>query len=152
MTHIPIIREWLQSLGMLTAVSISRAEAEMKLAAYIPVLAARFPDQAFTSGSLEHVAANSPKGFPTYAELTHHLATWWRQHRPIPLELPPPPTPTRSPPTPDEIAHVETLVAECIAALRANDPEPTTQPTTPRHLPPEMLDKLNPLPNGRKRT
>jgi hypothetical protein len=37
-------------------------------------------------------------------------------------------------------------VAEQLAALRSAGP-----PVTPRHLDPSMLDRLNPLPNGRKR-
>src|SRR5579864_3892667 len=81
-THVPVVRQWCQSLGILSAVSISRQEAEMKLAAYIPLLVDRFPDAAFTKESLEHVAFQARKGFPTYSELAGWLSEWWKDHRP----------------------------------------------------------------------
>jgi hypothetical protein len=83
-THVPVVRQWCQSLGVLSAVSISRQEAEMKLAAYIPLLVDRFPDAAFTTASLEYVAFRASKGFPTYGELAAWLSDWWRDHKPIP--------------------------------------------------------------------
>ena len=86
-THVPVVRQWCQSLGVLSAVSISRQEAEMKLAAYVPLLVDRFPDAAFTTASLEHVAFRASKGFPTYSELAEWLSQWWREHRPMPPRL-----------------------------------------------------------------
>jgi hypothetical protein len=86
-THVPVVRQWCQSLGVLSAVSISRQEAEMKLAAYIPLLVDRFPDAAFNTASLEYVAFRASKGFPTYSELAAWLADWWREHRPAPPRL-----------------------------------------------------------------
>ena len=86
-THVPVVRQWCQSLGVLSAVSISRQEAEMKLAAYIPLLVDRFPDAAFTSASLEYVAFRASKGFPTYSELAAWLHDWWREHRPAPPRI-----------------------------------------------------------------
>src|SRR5215471_4737786 len=109
-THVRVVRQWCQSLGVLTAVSISRQEAEMKLAAYVPLLMDRFPDAAFTTASLEHVAAHAVKGFPTYGELAAWLADWWREHRPPLPRLEAPPPPMRDPPSPDAIAHVEVVV------------------------------------------
>jgi hypothetical protein len=82
-THIPVVRQWLQSLGILSAVSISRQEAEMKLAAYVPLLVDRFSDATFTKESLEYVAFRASKGFPTYSELAGWLHDWWRDHRPV---------------------------------------------------------------------
>ena len=156
-THVKVVREWCQSLGILSAVSISRQEAEMKLAAYVPILMERFPDAAFTIASLEYVAAQAVKGFPTYGELAAWLSEWWTAHRPpssFPQLPPPPPIRQRGEPTPEEIAHAEQVVAETIAALRANA-QPIedwrTHRPQPRYLTPEQLDRINPLPNGVKR-
>jgi hypothetical protein len=103
--------------------------------------------------SLEHVAARSVKGFPTYGELVEALAEWWRDHRPAPPALPPPePIRQRDEPTAEEVAHVERAVAETLAFLRSS-----AQPVEDRremkavHVSPELLDKINPLPNGFKR-
>jgi hypothetical protein len=153
-THVPVVRQWCQSLGVLSAVSITRQEAEMKLAAYVPLLVDRFPDAAFTTASLQHVAAHAVKGFPTYGELAAWLAGWWKDNRPLPPALPaPPPIRQRDEPTPDEIAHVERVVAETIAFLRSSaQPIEERRPPGARYLTPEQLDIVNPLPNGRKRT
>ena len=160
-THLPVVRQWCQSLGVLSAVSISRQEAEMKLAAYVPMLMDRFPDAAFTTASLQHVASRSVKGFPTYGELAAFLAEWWKEHRPAPPALPPPaPEPERPPPTPDEIEHVRECVETVVRNMRStaiakdtvgrplDEPPP---PPRPRYLTPEQLDRINPLPNGFKR-
>jgi hypothetical protein len=150
------VRLWCSSLGVLTAVSISRHEAEMKLAAFVPLLQDRFPTDAFTTASMEAVAVRCIKGFPTYPELVAYLADWWRANRPPPspevlrLMLPPPPT-FRPEPTPEEREHVARVTRETVAALRS-----TVQPIDERrpsalHLSAGMLDRLNPLPNGRSR-
>jgi hypothetical protein len=86
-SHVPLIRKWLQSLGVLAAVSISRDEAEMKLAAYLPMLMSDFTDAAFTAESLHDVARQCVKGFPTYPELAAYLGDWWREHRPMPPQI-----------------------------------------------------------------
>jgi hypothetical protein len=83
-THIPLVRQWCESLGIASAVSLTRREADLKLAAYLPMLADRFPDGAFTAASLEYCAAQAVKGFPTYGELASWLADWWKAHRPAP--------------------------------------------------------------------
>jgi hypothetical protein len=152
------VREWCQSLGVLTAVSISRQEADIKLAAYVPMLMERFPSAAFTPWSLEFVAAKAVKGFPTYGEIAEWLATWWRENRPITNALPAPTQryaePERQPPTDDERAYVRQRVAEITAILQANDANRTLSPSRdpgPRHLSPAQLDIVNPLPNGAKR-
>lgn len=160
-THIRTVRQWCQSLGILSAVSISRQEAEMKLAAYVPMLLARFPDAAFTTESLEHVARRAVKGFPTYGELAEWLGEHWKETRPpFPAIAPPPPPPPRPEPTPEEIEHVRQLCAQVVGELRASAiakdtvgrPLPTGPvPPTPRYLSPDVLDRINPLPNGRKR-
>lgn len=153
-THVKVVREWCVSLGVLTAISISRQEAEMKLAAYLPMLMQDFSDAAFTKESLHDVARQCVKGFPTYPELANHLSAWWKQHRPAPLALPPPPPiRQRDEPTEEEKAHVSRVAAEAIAALRSSaQPIEEYRPPRPRYLSPEELDRLNPLPNGRKRT
>jgi hypothetical protein len=159
-THVRVVREWCVSLGVLTAISITRQEAEMKLAAYVPMLMHDFPDPAFTTESLHHVARQCLKGFPTYPELANYLSGWWREHRPyVALPAPPPPEP-RQPPTPEEVAHVEERTREVLAALRASYLATDAQAqrlddavdwTRERYLAPGQLDLLNPLPHGRKR-
>jgi hypothetical protein len=152
-THLPVVRQWCQSLGILSAVSISRQEAEMKLAAYVPLLLDRFPDGAFTTASLEYVAARAVKGFPTYGELAAWLADWWRANRPMPPALPAPePIRQRGEPTPEEIEHVARVAAETVAALRSSiQPVEDYRRPAPRYLTPEQLDRINPLPGGAKR-
>ena len=152
-THLPVVRTWCQSLGVLSAVSITRHEAEMKLAAYVPMLMDRFPDAAFTPASLEHVAARAVKGFPTYGELAAWLTEWWREHRPAPPALPPPDIPPpRDPPTPEEIEYVHGCVQRIVANMRSPFAERDAPgPVQPRYLTPEQLDIVNPLPGGAKR-
>ena len=152
-THVGVVRQWCQSLGVLSAVSISRQEAEMKLAAYVPLLLDRFPDGAFTTSSLEYVARQAVKGFPTYGELAAWLADWWRANRPALPALPAPePIRQRGEPTPEEIEHVTRVCAETIAALRSSaQPVEERRPPGARYLTPEQLDRINPLPNGAKR-
>jgi hypothetical protein len=152
-THVGKVRLWLSSLGVLAAVSISRQEAEMKLAAFVPMLLDRFPDAAFTPASLEHCAARCAKGFPTYAELCGYLSEWWKANRPASPALPaPPPIRQRAEPTIEEIEHVSRVTRETVAWLRSSEqPEADRRPTA-RYLSPGVLDLINPLPNGRKRT
>jgi hypothetical protein len=70
------------------------------------------------------------------------------------------PEPRRDP-TPEEREHVSRVSREAIAAMRAgplfhapgdNDLGAPPTPPTPRHLDAATLDRINPLPNGRKRT
>jgi hypothetical protein len=152
------VRQWCLSLGVLSAVKVSRDEAQIRLATYIPMLMERFPDAAFTPWSLEFVAARAVKGFPTYGELATWLAEWWRDNRPIHNALPPPThryaEPERQPPTDDERAYVRQRVAEITAHLQANNADNALRPSRdpgPRHLSPAQLDIVNPLPNGAKR-
>lgn len=149
--HVGVVREWCVSLGVLTAVSISRQEAEMKLAAYVPMLLQRFDDAAFTSASLQHVAARALKGFPTYPELADWLGDWWRDHQPIRPALPPPPPLPFHQPTPEEMAYIHERVEEITAALAASNDAKSSVEFGARHLSPGVLDQINPLPNGRKR-
>jgi hypothetical protein len=125
----------------------------MRLGAFVPLLMDRFPDAAFTTASLEAVAARCVKGFPTYGELAAYLADWWRANRPAPPALPaPPPIRQRAEPTPDEIEHVTLVTRETVAALRSiAQPEVAYRHPGARYLSPGMLDLLNPLPNGRMR-
>jgi len=152
-THIKVVREWCQSLGVLTAVTITRQEADLKLAAYIPMLVQRFPDAAFTPESLQHCAAAAVKGFPTYGELAASLAAHWRANRPEPPRaLPPPaPRPPRPEPTEAEREHVARATRELVAELSARW-SPAEHHPRAKHLSPGVLDQINPLPGGRKRT
>ena len=160
LTHIPTVRTWLQSLGVLTAISVSRRDAELRLAAYLPVLMADFPDAAFTDASLHHVAKACAKGFPTYPEIYAALREHWRATRPMPVQLPAPIPEERPPPTDEEREHVSRVVAVLTASLRraaietelaANKLEAASAFKRERYLTPEQLDRINPLPNGAKR-
>jgi hypothetical protein len=154
------VREWTIALGILTAGQMTRADAEMKLAAYVPLLQDNFPAAAFTQDSLHHVARQC-KWFPSYAEVIEHLGAWWKERRPpFPAIAPPPAPPPRPEPTPEEIELVRQLCAQVVGELRASAiakdtvgrPLPSGPlPVTPRYLPPDVLDRINPLPNGRKR-
>jgi hypothetical protein len=151
-THIRVVREWCQSLGVLTAISISREEAEMKLSAYVPMLMQDFPDAAFTTESLRVVARQCVEGFPPYPVLAERLSSWWRENRPRPPALPPPPPiRQRDEPTPEERDHVARVAAEAIAALRSSAQPIEDRRPQPRYLTLEQLDRINPLPNGMKR-
>lgn len=131
---------------------MTREEATVRLASYVPMLLERFPPEAFTVQSLEHVAARAVKGFPTYGELAQWLASWWRDHRPTPLALPPPePIRQRGEPTAEEKAHASRVVAETVAFLRSHAQPAEDRRPGPRHLTPEQLDVVNPLPGGLKR-
>ena len=155
-TKVGTVREWTIALGVLTAGNMTRAEAEMKLRAYVPLLQDNFPPGAFTPESLHHVASQC-KFFPAYAEVIDHLRDWWRANRPaLPALPPPPPIRQRGEPTPEEIEHATRVVAETIAALRASaqpvaDWQASSLRPKPRYLTPEQLDRINPLPNGAKR-
>ena len=98
---------------------------------------------------------------PSYAEVIEHLGGWWKEHRPPLPALPPPDIPPpRPPPTEEEIAHVRACVEEITRNMRSSAIERDTEgrpidtgppPPKPRYLPPDVLDRINPLPNGRKR-
>jgi hypothetical protein len=135
--HVRVVREWLVSLGVLSAVSISRQEAELKLSAFVPMLMREFTDAAFTPESLSYVARRC-KYFPTYGELCEYLSDWWREHRPMPPRLaPPPPEPEREPMTPEALARIHDLVLELAAEVRS--PPLYQRPAATRHLSPEQL-------------
>jgi hypothetical protein len=82
------VRDWLKALGSLTAGSLPAAEADRKLGAYAPLLAADYPATAFCPGSLAAVARQC-RFFPAYAELCEHLDAWSRDNRPPQIEAPP---------------------------------------------------------------
>src|SRR5271166_7101724 len=93
--HQTMIAKWLKALGLLTAVSATeREEAVLKMAAYLSMLANRYPMQAFTRRSMEHVASRCPKGFPTYGELTDALSEWWNNAPREQIALPGPDDPS----------------------------------------------------------
>jgi hypothetical protein len=122
---------------------MSRQDAEMRLAAYVPMLLDRFPDEAFTTASLQYVAARAVKGFPTYGELAEWLSDWWRDNRPRPIAIVAPATPATPeipPPTPEQIERVHGLVREFAGALHGASlyAEPPRRPH-PRVLSPAQL-------------
>jgi hypothetical protein len=147
------VREWTIALGILTSGNMTRADAEMKLRAYVPLLQDNFPAAAFTQASLHHVAAQC-KWFPSYGEVVEHLRAWWNPRRPLPPALPPQAAaPSRPEPTPEELARIRALVEDMTARVRANADETVAGAPGfgPRYLSPGQLDAINPLPNGRKR-
>ena len=125
------------------------------IAVYAAMLASRFPDDAFTPASLEHVAAQATRGFPTYAELTGYLTTWWRDTRTI-LAIAAPREPDQAEPSDDERAAVAARAAQCRTILTQVSKKLRAPDASPRpihkYLTPEQLDRVNPLPNGTKRT
>ena len=152
------VRQWVVALGVLTAGNMTRVEAEMKLRAYVPLLQDEFPPAAFCQDSLAAVAREC-QWFPSYAEVARHLSAWWRANRPPLPKLDPPPAPEpRQPPTAEERAAVAELVARVtrslsVAAAAKGERTLTLEPNRlrPSFLDPVTLDRLNPLPNGRKR-
>ena len=78
MADLAIVQRWLVRLGRLTAASVSEAGAIEFVELMAPLLAMRFPDEAFSVHSLEHVAAQS-KFLPVYGEIVDRLHDWQRQ-------------------------------------------------------------------------
>lgn len=70
-----LVRNWLKALGALCAASLPIAEAEARVAAYVPMLGEQFDAGAFCQRSLEAVARKS-KFFPSYAEVVERLEEW----------------------------------------------------------------------------
>jgi hypothetical protein len=118
-----IAKRWLVDLGRLTAARSSHDEAADFVNTSAPMLAMRFPNEAFNHVSLEAVAAEC-KYLPTYGELVMLLRGWWRQHRPMPAALPAPPIRQRDEPTEEERAHVTRIAAETVAALESSEQPP----------------------------
>jgi hypothetical protein len=114
-----VARRWLIDLGRLTAIRSNPDDAVDFVEAMAPMLAMRFPDEAFTAASLEAVAAEC-KYLPTYGELVGYLHAWWRDHRPRPRALPSPPIRQRDEPTHEEREHVTRVTAETLAALQSS--------------------------------
>ncbi|HEY2617813.1 MAG TPA: hypothetical protein VGI78_10780 [Acetobacteraceae bacterium] len=66
---------------MLCADKGSKEELQVKLKAYVPMLAQEFPVDAFGTASLAAVG-RSFTFFPSFAELCTALSPWWKEHRP----------------------------------------------------------------------
>ena len=155
------VRQWVEALGVLCCDTMTPTEAEMKVIAYVPMLQADFPPEAFTQDSLSAVARQC-KFFPAYGDVYTHLSAWWRERRPMPVALPEPMPPPRPEPTDEERAHVRELVQGLTASLKS---KPLYSEETPgvlqihdiegrpraHYLTPAQLDIVNPLPGGRKR-
>jgi hypothetical protein len=148
-SHAPKVREWLTSLGILSAVSMSRQEAELKLAAFVPLLMREYPDAAFTSDSLAHVARQC-QYFPTYYEVCQHLGAWWRDHKPLPPALPAPdPLPPRPQKSPEELEYIHRLVEGLAALLRPTSAKEWLDDPPPGSVE-EQIALLNPPPDARR--
>ena len=114
--------QWLSMLAKLTSPMESSAAAQA-FAAYAPFLE-RFPDEAFTAASLEHVASKYHRGgVPTYGDIREHLGAWWKDNRPMPLALPKPEAPTLHPRTEAESTAARWSAHKAIAHLKAKDRE-----------------------------
>lgn len=122
------IRDWLKALAALIAPSMSGEEITARISALTPHLAAEYPPDAFCRASLTHTARLC-RFFPNFAECCEALSPWWREHRPLPPLVAPPPIRQRTEPTPEEREHVAHLTAETIAALRS-----TAQPPEQRRF------------------
>jgi len=133
-----VVRRWLIDLGKLSAARLSHDEAADFIDTSTPILAMRFPNDAFNVVSLEAVASEC-KYLPTYGELVPLLSAWWRQNRPHHPALPPPPIPARTPPTEDEIEAVHARVVETVALLRSSIQPLADRPSGPRYLSREQL-------------
>jgi len=135
-----VVRRWLVDLGKLTAARSSHDEAADFIDMGTPMLAMRFPNEAFNAVSLEAVASEC-KYLPTYGELVSHLRDWWRHHRPSQPAIASPPIPQREPPTEDEIAYVHQRVSEMVTALRSSIQPLADRPSGSRYLSREQLGR-----------
>ena len=88
-TDFQIIVEWLRSLGVLCAGSMSADEARTRCGAYADMIQTEFPVAAFNRATLQAVAARA-KFFPAYGELVAALREVWRDLTPQRTALPPP--------------------------------------------------------------
>ena len=89
-----------------------------RIAAIASFLAEDFRDTnaAFCRASLHHVAGEC-RFFPSYAEVHRTLGVWWKEHRPVALELPPPAPAPREEPTEEAHAYVADTVRRLCAEL-----------------------------------
>jgi hypothetical protein len=76
------VAEWLTSLGVLCAGSMSREEAMARVAAYRTALASEFEPRAFCAASVRHVARAS-KFWPSFGEVCTALGEWWKDNRDV---------------------------------------------------------------------
>ncbi len=111
--------QWLSMLAKLTSPG-DAASAAQAFAAYAPFLS-QFPDAAFCTASLEHVASQFRRGgIPAYGEVRDHLATWWKENRPRPTAIAAPLPEPRREPTTQELENVARIVARGIAEIETN--------------------------------
>jgi hypothetical protein len=76
-----IIAAWLARLARITKTPADSAMDAEKMTDLTTMLGKAFPSGAFTTASLEAVAANHP-WFPAYADLRLEVEKWWGQNRP----------------------------------------------------------------------
>lgn len=115
--------EWLARLHLMAAGSSSSVEAQTRIALVAPMIATRFPAEAFNRASVEHVGAGC-KFWPAYGELVALLGEWWRENRGnrsllIPYAGPSHIPESRAPPDEDERAAVRATVGGYIAERAA---------------------------------
>ena len=98
MADLIVVQRWLLQLGRAVAIRASSDDADDFVETMAPMLAYRFPNEAFSFDAFEHVAAQS-KFLPNYGELVERLGAHWQQHRERRrvLALPPPRAESREP-------------------------------------------------------
>jgi len=74
-------RDWLKSLGVLVAGSMSVADARERIATYCPLLEQEFAPEIFNARSLAFVAQRQ-KYFPSFHEVCMHLTAWAEDRTP----------------------------------------------------------------------
>jgi hypothetical protein len=140
-TDFQTITQWLRSLGVLCAGTMTAEDAKMRCAAYADLVSAEFPVTAFTRKSLEHVASKC-KFFPSYGELVQHLGEIWRENLPAhvrlggSLDVPSLAAPKYEP-SEDEVADVRAKV-DAFKAEMAAKPSPIGE----AKIKPRYLSKL----------
>lgn len=81
MARIDLARDWLKALGVLSAATMSAADAKAKIGAYAPMLAEEYADWCFTPASLA-ACAKAFKFFPSFGELAAALSEWRHNNTP----------------------------------------------------------------------
>lgn len=76
-----IIGAWLTRFAGLSRAVADKVMTKEAMADLAIMLGKEFPSSAFTSDSLQAVAANHP-WFPPYADLRVSVEKWWTEHRP----------------------------------------------------------------------
>jgi hypothetical protein len=102
-----IVRQWLKSLGVLTAGNMDANELRTRIETMGSLLAREYPAWAFTTSSLAHVG-RACRFFPTYGEACDALTAWCKEHRPANVRL----LTNEQPEKPAEVREAEEIAAD----------------------------------------